>query len=70
MKYVLIHWTASNETSVLTEEFLPDRSMLDNLGKEGMVLFGEPGMKPPKSGWKAYLGRVVATSGEKSFFLV
>lgn len=64
MKYALIHWISSNETSVLTTEFVRDKTMLDNPGKQGMVLFGQIGMKLPKSGWRAYLGRVIVTSGE------
>ena len=69
MKHVLIHWTATNETSILTEDFVKDKSMLQDPNKEGMVLFGTPGVKPPKSGWKAYLGRIVAVSGKLCFSL-
>lgn len=64
MKHVFIHWTATNQTSILTDAFVRDKSMLQDPKKEGMVLFGKQGMKPPKSGWKAYLGRVIAVSGE------
>ena len=64
MKFVLIHWVASNETSILTENFVRDKSMLDNPEKEGMVVFGDSHVKAPKSGWKSYLGRVLATSGK------
>lgn len=70
MKHVLIHWTATNETSILTDAFVRDKSMLKDPKKEGMVLFGKQGMKPPKSGWKAYLGRVIAVSGELFMILM
>lgn len=63
MKYVLVHWTATNETSVLTEKFVRDKSMLDDASKEGMIYFGKAGSKQPKAGWKAYLGRVQYTNG-------
>lgn len=66
MKYVLIHWSVSNETSILTQECVRDKGMLDNPEKEGMVVFGDSRKKTPKSGWKSYLGRVLATSGEYS----
>ena len=64
MKYVLIHWISTNEISILTSEFVRDKTMLDDPSKQGMVMFGQIGIKPPKSGWKSYLGRVVATSGK------
>lgn len=64
MKYILVHWTASNETSILTEEFVRDKSMLKDVNKEGMVRFGKLGCKEPKGGWKAYLGRVIFINGE------
>ena len=34
MKYVLVHWAASNEISILTENFVSDKK------KDGMVVFG------------------------------
>ena len=64
MKYVLIHWISTNETSILTSEFVRNKTMLDDLSKQGMVMFGQTRIKPPKSGWKSYLGQVVATSGK------
>lgn len=64
MKYVLIHWTATNETSILSEDFVRDKSMLKDNSKEGMIRFGKLGRKEPKGGWKAYLGRVIFANGE------
>ena len=64
MKYVLVHWSATNNTTVLTDDFVRDKSMLENPNKEGMICFGAIGAKPPKSGWKAFLGRVIFVNGE------
>lgn len=64
MKYVLIHWTQTNETSILSEEFVKDKSMLQDPNKHGMVMFGDASAKPPKTGWKSYLARVIAASGK------
>ena len=64
MKYVLVHWTESNETSILGEECVKDKSMLKDTNKRGMVMFGDPSAKPPKTGWKLYLARVIAASGK------
>ena len=64
MKYVLVHWSATNDTTVLTEEFVRDRTMLKDPEKEGMVLYGTIGAKPPPGGWKAYLGRIMFVNGE------
>ena len=41
MKYVLVHWTESNETSILSAEFVKDKSMLKDPEKKGMVMFGD-----------------------------
>lgn len=64
MKYILVHWTATNETSILTEEFVRDKSLLQDTRKEGMIRFGDLNAKEPKDGWKSYLGRVVFVHGE------
>ena len=71
MKYALIHWTESNETSILSTEFVKDKSMLKDPEKKGMVMFGDATMKAPKAGWKSYLARVLAASGKLicNFFL-
>ena len=45
MKYVLVHWSATNDTTVLTEEFVRDKTMLKDPEKEGMVLYGTIGAK-------------------------
>ena len=50
MKYVLIHWISTNETSILTSEFVRDKTMLDDPSKQGMVMFGQIGIKPAKFG--------------------
>lgn len=64
MKYILVHWSATNNTTVLTEEFVRDKSMLKDPKKEGMIRYGKIGAKPPTGGWKAYLGRVLFVHGE------
>lgn len=64
MKYVLVHWNESNETSILSEECVKDKSMLKNPDKEGMVMFGDAKMKAPQNGWNSYLAKVLAASGE------
>jgi hypothetical protein len=64
MKYILVHWSATNNTTVLTEEFVRDKSMLNDPKKKGMIRYGTIGAKPPNGGWKAYLGRVIFVNGE------
>ena len=64
MAYVLIHWTDTNETSILTEDCVKDKSMLNNPEKEGIVMFADTSSKPPKTGWKFYLAKVLASSGK------
>ncbi len=54
MKYILVHWSATNNTTVLTEEFVRDKSMLNDPKKKGMIRYGTIGAKPPNGGWKAY----------------
>ena len=66
MKYILVHWTATNETSILTDDFVRDKSMLTDSKKEGMIRFGKINTKEPKTGLKCYLGRVVFAHGECS----
>lgn len=64
MKFVLVHWIESNETSIISEEFVKDKSMLDDKHKKGMVMFGDAKAKAPKGGWKSYLAKVLASSGK------
>jgi competence transcription factor ComK len=64
MKYILVHWSATNNTIVLTVEFVRDKSMLNDPEKKGMIRYGTIGDKPPTGGWKAYLGPVIFVNGE------
>ena len=64
MKYVLVNWTVTNETSVLEESCVRDASMLSDPNKKGMIYFKEIGKKAPKAGWQAYPGRVVSVHGK------
>lgn len=65
MKYVLVSWTETNETSVLEENCVRDADMLTKPDKKGMIYYKLPGKKTaPKGGWKAYLGRVVSVHGK------
>ena len=64
MKYVLVHWVESNETSILSQDCVKDESMLTDPNKNGMVMFGDKKWKAPTSGWKSYLAKVLASSGE------
>ena len=64
MAYVLIHCTESNETSILTTDCVKDKTILNDPNKEGMVMFSDTSSKPPKTGWKFYLAKVVASSGK------
>lgn len=68
MKYILVHWSAANDTTVLTEEFVRDKTMLNDPQKEGMIQFGAIVAKAPCDGWKAYLGRVIYVNGELFIF--
>lgn len=65
MRYVLVHWSSGSlKTSILTEEYVLDKSMMNDPDKEGMVVFVKPGgEKLPKHKVKAYLGRVKYVSG-------
>lgn len=62
--WVLVHWVKTNETSILPHEMVHDKTMLEDKNKLGMVKYGDPEIKTPKHGWKAYLAKVVAKSGE------
>lgn len=64
MKYVLVHWSESNDTSIMEEHSVRDVSMLTNTSKEGMIYHKDVGKKAPKGGWKAYLGRVLSVHGK------
>ena len=66
MRYVLVHWSAGSlKTSILTEEYVLDKSMLDDPDKEGMVAYvQQPGDKLPKHEVTSHLGRVKYISGE------
>lgn len=64
MKYVLVLWVETNETSVMEEHAVRDTNMLSNFGKRGMVYHKEIGKKAPKGGWKAYLAQVVSIHGK------
>ena len=64
MKYVVVNWIETNETSVLEESCVRDVTMLTNPGKKGMIYYKEIGKKPRKGGLKAYLGRVVSVHGK------
>ena len=65
--WALVHWLESNQTSILDETMVEDKSLLDNPRKTGMVKYGDPKQKAPKHGWKAYLAKVVAKSGMSQF---
>ena len=64
MKYIVVNWIETNETSILEESCVCDITMLRNPGKKGMIYFKEIGKKPCKGGLKAYLGRVVSVHGK------
>ena len=64
MKLVLVNWTETNETSIMEEHSVRDVDMLVNPKKEGMIYYKVIGQRPPKGGWKAYLGRVVSVHGK------
>ena len=65
--WVLVHWVESNQTSIIDERMVEDKSLLDNPRKTGMVKYGDPKKKAPKHGWKAYLAKVVAKSCKSQF---
>lgn len=70
MRYVLVHWTAGSlKTSILTEEYVLDKTMLEDPHKEGMVVFVKHGAgdikTPYKDKVKAYLGRVKYVSEQR-----
>ena len=62
--WVLVHWIDSNQTSILNHSMVPDKSMLNDHTKVGMVEHGDPDKKMPKNGWKAYPAVVVAVNGK------
>ena len=64
VRYVLVHWTVTNNTSIMEDDSIKDVSLLTNSSKEGMVYHKHMGKKAPKGGWKAYLGRVVSVHGK------
>ena len=64
MKFVVVLWVETNETSVMGEDSVRDQSMLENPQRVGMILHKEIGRKAPKGGWKAYAGRVISVHGQ------
>ena len=64
MKYVVVNWTATNETSVIEESCVKDKAMLTNPSKKGMIYYREIGKKNHKEGLKSYLGRVISVHGK------
>lgn len=59
VRYVLVHWTVTNNTSIMEDDSIKDVSLLTNSSKEGMVYHKHIG-----TCWKAYLGRVVSVHGK------
>ena len=70
--HVLVHWTKTNQTSIIEESFVVDKTMLGDPRKVGMVKHGDLQKKAPKFGCKAYPARVLAVSGKlgKCFFIL
>ena len=62
--FVLVHWVETNQTSILDDSFLMDKTMLGDSDKVGMIKHGDLQKKAPKHGWKAYAARVLAVSGK------
>lgn len=66
MKYVLVQWSAGSiKTSILTENYVRDKSMLYDFTKEGIISFvtvqrGEKSVVKNKG----KLGRIACVSGE------
>ena len=61
---VLVHWVETNQTSILDEEMVVDKTMLRDPAKVGMVKHGDSSKKAPKHGWKAYPAKVLSASGK------
>ena len=57
--YCLIHWLEANVVSVLSGEFVIDKSMLHDKRRSGLVQWGAEGRNPPIGGWEEFEGRVL-----------
>jgi hypothetical protein len=62
-KFVLVYWTEEASYSILSADFVPDKRMLIDPELHGMVKFPSTGKKEPKTGWRVFPAKVVATGG-------
>ncbi|XP_045897629.1 uncharacterized protein LOC123965108 isoform X2 [Micropterus dolomieu] len=58
--YVLIKWVKENQVSVGLDKYVKDKKMLKDPKRIGLVEHGALGVKPPKSGWKAFLAQILS----------
>lgn len=63
MKFVVVSWTETNETSVMEDSAVRDPAMLSDPKRVGMIYHKQIGKKAPAGGWKAYAGRVISVHG-------
>jgi len=60
-----VFWVEEQKYSIVTEDFVTDKKMLSNHQLVGQVKYGGViGKKEPKSGFRTYPAKVVATSGK------
>ena len=64
MKYTLIERVNTNSSCIILSSGIRNRSMLNDDTIVDKVENAVEGHKQPVDGWKAYDGRVLATSGE------
>ena len=62
--WALVFWVETKQVLVMSEEFIPDKEMLVDPAREGMVIYGRTGVNPPKDGWDSYRAKVLVSSGE------
>ena len=86
MKYAVVYWIATNETSCFGRQLLlcsrcqhAFKALIiqiqcinnTNPKKKGMIYYRLPGeKKAPKGGWKAYIARVVSVHGKLLYYII
>ena len=60
----VVHWTESNQVSIVPLDCVIDEEMINDPEKEGLIHHGAVGGHPPEGGWTKYPGKVLLCSGE------
>ncbi|CAG0885594.1 unnamed protein product [Darwinula stevensoni] len=62
----VIHWTESNQVSIVPLDCVVDEEMINDPEREGLIYHGAVGGHPPEGGWAKYPGKVLLCSDNKA----